>query len=420
MDTALLCPFGINSKQTSALIGNFLNISVIGVIVCSQILITAVPNEINELCFANAAIQKVNIDAGRQITSEFSVQAKEEKFNKSINEKYPKGLVKDVERGVKHIKVTKYYNGRPVRINIVEADMNITDLTLKPELSSDTLNNRRTIKTIAQKSSSVAALNGTYFKPQTGVPLGTLMIDKKLVTGPIYDRVALGVFDKGFDVARVSIDAKIQSDGKTIKIDNINQPRMLSSYTLIYTPEWGKSSPPSPKYGIQVVVENERVTAVTTSQSVIPKNGYVIVGQKSVIGSLKVGSKIIYDVKTLPEWKNVKHIISGGPYLVKDNEIYVDITAQKLTSITGRNPRSAIGYTADNRLIMVAVDGREGASIGLTLSELAGFMKSIGCINAINLDGGGSTVMYVKGNVVNNPKVAGGIPISNAVVLSTR
>ena len=45
-------------------------------------------------------------------------------------------------------------------------------------------------------------------------------------------------------------------------------------------------------------------------------------------------------------------------------------------------------------------------------------MKSIGCINAMNLDGGGSTVMYVKGEVVNKPVQKGGIPLSNAIVLS--
>jgi len=94
------------------------------------------------------------------------------------------------------------------------------------------------------------------------------------------------------------------------------------------------------------------------------------------------------------------------------------MTAQKLGSIGGRNPRSAIGYTAENNLIFVAVDGREGSSIGMTLMELGGFMKSIGCVNAMNLDGGGSTVMYVNGSVVNNPHQKGGIPLSNAIVLS--
>ena len=96
------------------------------------------------------------------------------------------------------------------------------------------------------------------------------------------------------------------------------------------------------------------------------------------------------------------------------------MTAQKLGSIGGKNPRTAIGYTGDNNLIMVTVDGREGSSVGMTLMQLAGFMKSIGCVNAMNLDGGGSTVMYVDGAVVNNPQVRGGITLSNALVLSKK
>ena len=124
------------------------------------------------------------------------------------------------------------------------------------------------------------------------------------------------------------------------------------------------------------------------------------------------------DIKTQPEWKNVKHIISGGPYLVNHGEVYVDMTAQKLNAIGGRNPRTAVGYTSADSFILVTVDGREGSSIGMTLMELANFMKSIGCIDAINLDGGGSTVMYVSGEIVNQPKVKGGIPISNALVIS--
>ena len=54
---------------------------------------------------------------------------------------------------------------------------------------------------------------------------------------------------------------------------------------------------------------------------------------------------------------------------------------------------------------MLTADGREGASIGLTLVELANLMKELGCVNAMNLDGGGSTVMYVKGKIVNKPAV---------------
>ena len=94
------------------------------------------------------------------------------------------------------------------------------------------------------------------------------------------------------------------------------------------------------------------------------------------------------------------------------------MTEQKLSAIGGRNPRTAIGYTKDNNLILLTADGREGSSIGLTLVELAQLMKEYGCVNAMNLDGGGSTVMYIKGNVVNKPAVNGGIPLSHTLTVN--
>ena len=73
------------------------------------------------------------------------------------------------------------------------------------------------------------------------------MINEKMYTGPIYDRVAMGIFDDGFALARISLDAVIKGSGKTIKVNNINQPRMLSTHVIIYTPDWGKFSPSAPK-----------------------------------------------------------------------------------------------------------------------------------------------------------------------------
>jgi exopolysaccharide biosynthesis protein len=114
------------------------------------------------------------------------------------------------------------------------------------------------------------------------------------------------------------------------------------------------------------------------------------------------------------------HIVSGGPYLIKDGTVFVDVTAQKFESIVGKNPRSAIGYTKEGVLILVTVDGREKQSVGMTLSQLASMMKQLGCENAMNLDGGGSSVMWVQGRIANSPPQHGGIPISNAIVVSEK
>jgi len=344
------------------------------------------------------------------------------KFEERVNNKYKGMTVTNVADGIKHIKLVKYYNGKPVKINIVEMNSKVaSNYELMPATASThTLQYKTTLRTIANRTNSVVALNGGFFKPQTGVPLGTLMIDGKMYTGPIYNRVALGIFENGYDVARVEFNGKIFGNGHEIKIDNINQPRMLSSYVLAYSRDWGKYAPPSPRYGAQIQVVGDKITAASANPLPIPEDGYVIVGPKDVLSKLYGADKIDLNIGINPKWENVKHIISGGPYLVKNGDVYVDIAEEKLLAIGGRNPRSAIGYTADNDLILVAVDGREGNSIGLTLSELAYFMKSLNCVNAINLDGGGSTVMYVNGNIVNNPHQVGGIALSNAIVISKK
>ena len=346
----------------------------------------------------------------------------EEQFEQRIQTKYNGLTVHNVDKGIKHVKLTKYYAGKPVRINVVEMNHKIaSNYEVKPATASTwTLHHKTTLRTIAGRTNSIVAINGGFFKPQTGVPLGTLMIDGKIYTGPIYNRVAMGIFEDGYDVGRVSIEGKITGNGHTIKIDNINQPRILSSYVLAYTRDWGKYAPASPKYGVQLQIEGNRILAASANPLSIPENGYVLVGPKEVLGKLFGAQHVDAQIGMNPEWKNVKHIISGGPYLVRNGNVYIDTYEEKLTAISGRNPRTAIGYTKDNDLILVAVDGREGSSIGMTLYELANFMKSLGCINAINLDGGGSTVMYVDGMIVNNPQQIGGIALSNALVVARK
>ena len=417
MDTILSC----KNFEMYNLIEKALCFSVILGVVCIQAMVLPQKIMADDIIVAHNAVQSVDIKSIKEkILMEISPELRKKKFDEYIKEKYPKAIISEVQDGVKHIKLTNYYNGRPVRINVVEADLKVaSNIQIQPVLSnSANLQSRRSISSMAKNNNIIAAVNGTYFKPQTGVPLGTLMIDGKVYTGPVYDRVALGIFEDGFDVARVQLNASIEGSGVKVKVDNINQPRMLSTYVLVYTPEWGKYSPYAPKYGMSLRVADGKITKASANPLVIPENGYVISGPKKLLQPLLKDKEVKLDIKTIPEWKNVKHIISGGPYLVKDGDVFVDMTAQKLRAIGGRNPRTAIGYTSDHNFILVTADGREGSSIGMTLMELANFMKSLGCIGAINLDGGGSTVMFVNGSVVNKPQVKGGIPLSNALVLT--
>ena len=94
--------------------------------------------------------------------------------------------------------------------------------------------------------------------------------------------------------------------------------------------------------------------------------------------------------------------LAFGPALVEDGEISVDAD-DEVGRAMASNPRTAIGIREDGTYLFVVSDGRTDESEGLSLQELAEFMKSQGAVTAYNLDGGGSSTMVFNGNVVNNP-----------------
>ncbi len=106
----------------------------------------------------------------------------------------------------------------------------------------------------------------------------------------------------------------------------------------------------------------------------------------------------------------VWNTLSFGPALVEDGEIVDGIEDVEVDtnvgnhSIQGEQPRTAVGVIDDNHLVFVVVDGRStGYSKGVTMTELAEIMQSLGATTAYNLDGGGSSTMYFNGELVNNP-----------------
>jgi len=99
--------------------------------------------------------------------------------------------------------------------------------------------------------------------------------------------------------------------------------------------------------------------------------------------------------------------VGGGPTLVKDGAKRITYNEEILwgsgVGLDNRDPRSAVGYRADGRIILLAADGRQSSSEGLSLTELADVMISLGCVEAMNLDGGGSTQMAAPASYINSP-----------------
>lgn len=333
-------------------------------------------------------------------------------------EKYKGSVVNKLEEGVHYIRINKFINKRNIRINVAEVDRKLnSNIEIVPKLASNSLHSKAKISNI--EKNAILAVNGTYFKQNTGTPLGALVIDNEIITGPIYERVALGIGQEEFKTSRLAFVGTLTNKKRQVKVDNINQPRMSYFHTLIYTQAWGEKSPETKSGTKHIAIKDGKIVATSAYSLIIPENGIVISAPADNLDGFELGDKVKLDYSLVPNWENVDYIISGGPYLLKNGKIFIDASSQKLNAITGRNPRTAIGYTKENTMIIVTVDGRKEGSSGVTLEELAKIMSDLGCYEAINLDGGSSTVMYVKGNTLSGSNVKS-TAISNALVVRNK
>jgi len=165
--------------------------------------------------------------------------------------------------------------------------------------------------------------------------------------------------------------------------------------------------------------ENNAVLAINGDYYGARQSGYVIRngvvyrnqgsnGEDMVIskdGSLSFISESDTTTDSLIQ-KQAWQILSFGPVLVENGQIAVTEN-DEVGMAMASNPRTAIGTVAKNHYLFVVSDGRTSESAGLSLYELANFMKSLGATNVYNLDGGGSSTMVFQGEVVNNPTTNG-------------
>lgn len=101
--------------------------------------------------------------------------------------------------------------------------------------------------------------------------------------------------------------------------------------------------------------------------------------------------------------KNIKEAISFTPTLVVDGEPHISDN-----SLSGIHPRTAIGQKADGSIIFLVIDGRKGFKLGASIKDMQNIMLQLGAVNAMCLDGGGSTTMYYNNEVINRPSCVTG------------
>lgn len=275
----------------------------------------------------------------------------------------------------------------------------------------------------------LVALNGDFFArqgPCLGDPEGLCIRDGELVSAPNGKSAFWIGPDRSFHLGPVvSLLSMIGPEGASVPI-GLNEERQ--ERPVLYTPVLGARTPSAngtewvllaePGTGMPVrpgLRSRFRLESVHSGGNTpIPSRGVVLSWpeQFELPGPIRPGSIWTLSTETRPDLRQVSTALGGGPALLKDGQ------PTQFQSSDARHPRSAIGWNA-RHFFLVQVDGRQpGVSVGMSLSELATHMARLGCTDALNLDGGGSSTLWARGQVMNTPCEGSERPMGNALLIT--
>ena len=286
------------------------------------------------------------------------------------------------------------------------------------------------VSNMVKDAKAIAGVNGTFFG-KAGEPLGVLMINSELVSYSIYDRTAL-IIDGKKDcyIDNFALYGESSIEGIKVQVAGINEKRQAGE-TIAYTPRFGKeTSEDGP--GIILSVIGDEVKNISRTRGWIPPDGYAISLDPSYYEALKdkirIGTRVHTSLKLIPlsglSNIDIKHVIGGGPRLMKAGQIYISKNSERFQSdiAKSRAARTAVGITKDGLLAFATVDKCQKGpdrekSVGVTLEELAQIMKELGCVDAMNLDGGSSSTMVLSSEVINSPSGGSEKAVSNGILI---
>ncbi|MHC5613699.1 MAG: phosphodiester glycosidase family protein [Nostoc sp.] len=287
-------------------------------------------------------------------------------------------------------------------------------LTLKPIWASpDGVAGTAPLIQTAQRYLAVAGINGGYFNRNNRLPLGAIRRDSQWLSGPILNRGAIAWNDSGqFYFGRLTLEETlITANDQRLPILFLNSGYVQSGIAR-YTPAWGATYTPLTDNEIILVVQKDQITEQLPGGKIggmavpIPQDGYLLTlraNAASAASQLSIGSTVRISSTTAPtDFSRYPYIIGAGPLLVQNRQIVLDAKSEKFSNafIAEKAIRSGICTTATGTLMITAIHNRVGG-YGPTLAEHAQLMQLMGCVDALNLDGGSSTSLYLGGQLLN-------------------
>ena len=258
----------------------------------------------------------------------------------------------------------------------------------------------------------VAATNGDYFTMATGVSLGAVIRDGIVRTGEHSRHESIGFKADGTAViGRMGLTVRVQNEqsGQGFENTGFNKVLTKDNGVILYTSDFGPANEASfPTKNVMIRVADGKAvpggiiegvvlgTADALAKTAIHKGEMLLsvaantpyASALNILGAMKAGDEITVEFRVNPDWLDVQQAVGAERRLITSS------TVETFTDTT-RAPRTAFGVRSDGSSILYTVDGRQNAhSMGLTYAELAARLKDLGCRDAVNLDGGDSTMMF--------------------------
>jgi hypothetical protein len=332
-----------------------------------------------------------------------------------------------VAPGITYRRIEKQAGG-PFVFHVLEVDPRAPAINILPVHADDRAAGKETTSGMARRYGAAAAVNGGYFVvagPYAGTSSGVYLWRGELLASGANRSALLFCGEKdrkeqhAIDV--VNFRGSVTAGKATRAIEGLNRPRVASELVL-YTAALGPSTLTAAGGAEAVLDAKDSVLQIVEANAAIPVGGRVLSASGDAAAwlraNLKPGMRARVDLRVeAPSLASCRpeHITGAGPRLIEQGQ--VKVTPEGFAHQNVRHPRTAFAVTREGKFLFVTLDGRQKASAGMTLPELAAELFSWGAVEAINLDGGGSSTLYANGRILNRVSDPVERPVSDAILI---
>jgi hypothetical protein len=300
-----------------------------------------------------------------------------------------------------------YAPSGPWGIYVLDVDLTRCNAAIAVKGASTAAGRTQTTKLLNDLSAMrevIGGVNADFFSLANGTPVGALIINDTVVTGP-YTQPVLA-FDSAGNASALVLHASVTVASSAQSLDFSNWNRAATGAPTFFDSNWGRATDTASQ-SIEVVLDGSplRVIAIDTAKAGVPippRGAVLMVGRtadslaRAAVMRFRVGDSVRITRRLAPV--HPREAVGGRPMLVRDSAVVPEVETEGQASFIARNPRTAAGIARNGRrLILAVIDGRQkGYSDGMTLRETADLMRALGARDAINLDGGGSSTLVYR------------------------